>query len=119
MSTSRLTLVLFFSGQHRTDFRFTVPVSQLIIHAGYILPAGGFEPDYFPAPGYLAAHLGKQLQQRVKVSGLLLQRPINHHSQLLPVGGLGLTTQPLVVAFSVGLGILHNGQSVLNADGIT
>ena len=39
-----------------------------------------------------SAHLGKQLQQRVKVSGLLLQRPVNHHSLLLPVGGFGLTT---------------------------
>ena len=34
------------------------------------------------------------------------------------MGGLGLIAQPLVIAFSVGLGILHNGQSVLNADGI-
>ena len=34
---------------------------------------------------------------------------VNHHPQLLPMGGLGLIAQPFVVAFSVGLGILHNG----------
>jgi len=34
------------------------------------------------------------------------------------MGGLGLIAQPFVVAFSVGLGILHNGQSVLDTDGI-
>ena len=34
------------------------------------------------------------------------------------MGGLGLFAQPLVVAFSVGFRVLHNGQSVLNADGV-
>ena len=34
------------------------------------------------------------------------------------MGGLGLFAQPLVVAFSVGLWILHNGQSVLDTDGV-
>ena len=110
--------MLFFTGQRRTDFRFTVPGPQLVIHAGYILPAGRFEPDCFPAPGYFTAHFCKQFQQCVKVSGLLLQRTVNHHPQLLPMGGLGLIAQPLVVAFSVGFWVLHNGQSVLDTDGI-
>ena len=110
--------MLFFTGQHRTDFRFTVPGPQFVIHAGYILPAGRFEPDDFPAPGYFTAHLGKQLQQRIKVCRFLLQRTVNHHPQLLPMGGLGLFAQPLVVAFSVGFWVLHNGQSVLDTDGI-
>ena len=34
------------------------------------------------------------------------------------MGGLGLFAQPLVVAFSVGVWVLHNGQSVLDTDGI-
>ena len=34
------------------------------------------------------------------------------------MGGLGLFAQPLVVAFSVGFWVLHNGQSVLDTDGI-
>lgn len=34
------------------------------------------------------------------------------------MGRLGLITQPLVVAFPVGLGVLHNGQSILNADSV-
>lgn len=71
--------VLLFSSQHRTDFCFAVPGSQLVIHTGYILPAGSFKADCFPAPRYLAAHLGKQLQKCVKVCWLLLQRPVNHH----------------------------------------
>ena len=110
--------MLFFTGQHRTNFRFTVPGSQLVIHAGYILPAGCFEPDGFPAPGYFAAHFRKQLQQRIKVCRFLFQRTVNHHPQLLPMGWLGLFAQPLVVAFSVGFRVLHNGQSVLNANGV-
>ena len=110
--------MLFFSGQHRTDFCFTVPGPQLVIHAGYILPAGCFEPDRFPAPGYFTAHFRKQLQQRIKVRRFLLQRTVNHHPQLLPMGGLGLIAQPFVVAFSVGFRVLHNGQSVLDTDGI-
>ena len=36
----------------------------------------------------------------------------------MPMGGLGLITQPFVVAFSVGFRVLHNGQSVLDTDGI-
>ena len=35
------------------------------------------------------------------------------------MGGIGLFAQPLVVAFSVGFRVLHNGQSVLDTDGIT
>jgi len=34
------------------------------------------------------------------------------------MGGIGLFAQPLVVAFSVGFRVLHNGQSVLDTDGI-
>ena len=111
--------MLFFSGQHRTNFRFTVPGPQLVIHAGYILPAGCFESDRFPAPGYLAAHFGKQFQQRIKVRWILLQRTVNHYSQQLSVRWLCLISQPLVIAFSVKFRILYNGQSVFNADGIT
>ena len=110
--------MLFFTGQHRTDFCFTVPGPQLVIHAGYILPAGRFEPDCFPAPGYFTAHFGKQLQQRIKVRRFLLQRMVNHHPQLFPMGGLGLIAQPFVIALSVKFRILHNGQSILDTDGI-
>ena len=111
--------MLFFSGQYRTDFCFTVPGPQLVTHVGYILPARCFDPDRFPAPGYFTAHFCKQFQQCVKVSGLLLQRTVNHHTQMFPMGGLGLIIQPFVVAFSVGLGILYNGQSVLDTNGVT
>ena len=34
------------------------------------------------------------------------------------MGGLCLIAQPLVVTFAVGLWVLNNGQSVLNADGV-
>ena len=34
------------------------------------------------------------------------------------MGGLRLIAQPLVVTFAVGLWVLDNGQSVLNADGV-
>lgn len=34
------------------------------------------------------------------------------------MGGLRLISQPLVVTFPVGLWVLDNGQSVLNADGV-
>ena len=34
------------------------------------------------------------------------------------MGGLRLIAQPLVVTFAVGLWVLNNGQSVLNADGV-
>ena len=35
------------------------------------------------------------------------------------MGRLGLIAQPLVVAFPVGPGVLHNGQSILNTDSVT
>ena len=34
------------------------------------------------------------------------------------MGGFGLIAQPLVIAFSVRLRILHNRQTILNADGV-
>ena len=36
----------------------------------------------------------------------------------IPDGGLDLNAQPLVVAFSVWLWVLDNGQTVLDAEGI-
>ena len=47
------------------------------------------------------------------------QRFIDCSAQQFPVRRLGLIAQPFVVALSMGLWILHDGVSVLNADGVT
>ena len=108
--------VLFFPGKDRTDFFFTVPGSQLLIHTGYILPARGFELDGFSAPGYLTAHFREQLQQFLKACRFLFQRMVNHYPQLLPMGRLCLISQPFVIAFSMRFRILDYGQTIFYAD---
>ena len=65
-----------------------------------------------------AAGLFQFRQQGIQVGGLLFQRPIDGKAQRFPVRGLGGIAQPLVVALAVGLGVLHDGVAVLNADGI-
>lgn len=49
---------------------------------------------------------------------LLQQSVVDGNAQQLPVRGLCLIAQPLIVALVMGLWILHNGVAVLNADGI-
>ena len=48
----------------------------------------------------------------------MLQCLVDHHSQLLPMGWLRLIAQPFIVAFTMGIGVLDNGQSIFNADGV-
>ena len=48
-------------GKDRLYFIFAVPLSQLFIHAGNILPAGGFEPDCLSPARHFTAHFRKQL----------------------------------------------------------
>ena len=109
--------VRFPAGENRLQIVQGVAFPQAV-QPGCFVPAGGFEPDRFAAPGHLAAHTGKQLQQPVQIGGLLLQRPVNHHAELLPVGGLGLVPQPLVVAFPTKFRVRYDGQSVFDADGV-
>lgn len=64
------------------------------------------------------AVLFQQAQQLLQAGRFLRQCPVNGLTQLLLVGGLRRVTQPLVVALAAPLGSLHNGVTVLNADGI-
>lgn len=59
----------------------------------------------------------QQLQQRFKALRLLPQGIVNGKAQLLPVGGFGPISQPLVVALTA-LGILHHRKPVLQTDHI-
>ena len=58
------------------------------------------------------------LQQLLKALGFLCQCFINGITDSLPVGGLLLIAQPLVVSLAFALWILHDGVTVLNADRI-
>ena len=110
--------MFLFSGQNRTKLGFTVPFAQLLTHAGSIVPARSFEAVRLPTARHLAAHPFQQLQQGIEVSGLLLQGLVDHHPQRLPLGLFGPIPQPLVIALSMWLRVLHNRVSVLNADGV-
>ena len=43
---------------------------------------------------------------------------VNGNTKQFPVGGFCLIAQPLIVTFAVGLWVLDDGQSVLNANGV-
>ena len=60
----------------------------------------------------------QQLQQLFKALGLLCQRFINGIADSLPMGGLLLIAQPLVVGLALALGVLYDRVTVLNADRI-
>ena len=94
-----------------------VAVAQTV-QAGHFAPAGELQTVGFAALGYFAAGFPEQLQQLVQVSRLLCQGVINSSTEQLPMGGLRLIAQPLVVTFAVGSWVFDNGQSVLNADGV-
>ena len=76
-----------------------------------------FQPDRFSPWGNFNPGLGQQLQQGIQVGGLLLQCGINRRLKLLPVRGR-FVSQPFVVGLAPALGILHDGVSVFDADGI-
>lgn len=84
-----------------------VAITQTV-QAGYFAPAWELQTVGFPALGYFTARFSEQLQQLVQVGRLLFQGVVNGNTQQFPMGGLGLVAQPLVVALSVGFGILYN-----------
>ena len=67
---------------------------------------------------YLIAGLPQQLQQLLKTLRFLFKGIVNGIADTLPVGGLLLITQPLVVGLALALGIFNNGVTVLNTDRI-
>ena len=60
----------------------------------------------------------QQFQQILKALGLLCQSFINRIADTLPVGGLLLIAQPLIIRLAFALWILHDGVPILNADRI-
>ena len=58
----------------------------------------------------------QQLQQLLKTAGLLRKGFIDGIADALPMGGLLLIAQPLVVGLAFDLWILHDGVTVLNTD---
>ena len=94
-----------------------VAIAQAV-QAGHFTPAGELQTVGFSALGHFTAGFPEQLQQLVQVSRLLCQSVVNSSTEQFPMGGLRLIAQPLVVTFAVGLWVLDNGQSVLNADGV-
>ncbi len=63
--------------------------------------------------------LGSSFSNASKSVGLCDECVVNRYTQQLSVRGLCLIAQPLVIALSVRFRILHNGQSVFDADGVT
>lgn len=64
------------------------------------------------------AVLLQQAQQLLQAGRFLCQRPVDGLAQLLLVGGLRRVAQPLVVTLAAPLGGLHDGVTVLDADGV-
>ena len=55
-------------------------------------------------------------QERVEVTGVLGKSRVNGGTEQLPVGGLGVRAEPLVVAPAATLWIFYDGQLMLRAD---
>ena len=72
----------------------------------------------FAAAFDLYSSCPEQLPQCLQVGGMLGQGFVQRNPQQLPVGERGLIAQPLAVALSVGLGVLHDGQAVFHTDGV-
>ena len=94
-----------------------VAVAQTV-QAGHFTPARELQTVGFSALGHFTAGFPEQLQQLVQVIRLLCQGVVNGSTEQFLMGGLRLIAQPLVITFAVGLWVLDNGQSVLNADGV-
>ena len=109
--------MLLLTGEDSQQVLQGVAIAQTV-QTGHFAPAGEFQAVGFAAPGYFAAGFPEQLQQLVQISRLLCQGFINGNTEQFPMGRFRLVAQPLVVALSVGLGILYNGQPVLNANGV-
>ena len=93
-------------------------LSFILVKADIVAPALRADGDVSSAPVNGEAVLFQQAQQLLQAGRFLRQCPVNGLTQLLLVGGLRRVTQPLVVALDAPLGSLHNGVTVLNADGI-
>lgn len=108
--------VFLFTVNHRTEIFGCIACAQGVHADGFLLFAAEQGRDFL-ALDFITG-LPQQLQQSFKTFGLLRQRIINGSANPLTVGGLFLIAQPLVIALAVTLRILHDGVSVLNADGV-
>ena len=88
------------------------------VQTGRLLPARAAEADGFSPAAYLAVCILKIFQQLFHRGGLLGQSGIDEEPELLPMRWFLPVSQPLVVAFSVPGGSLHDGQAVLDAERI-
>ena len=77
------------------------------------------EADALSPPFHGNTRLLEQLQKCIQVGGLLRQSIVEQDPELVTMGGLGPVSQPSTIMFAVAFGILHDGISVLDADGIT
>ena len=110
--------MLALPSERGTQVGFPIAVPQGF-QADNIFPAGCPERNILTSPFGGKARLLQQLQKGLQVLRPALHGPVNGLPQQLPVGGLGLGAQPLVVGLALGFWVLHNGQAVFNAQGIT
>ena len=110
--------VLLLTGQDGPQVCFPIALSQPV-QAEEFLARPSSEGDGFAPALDLNPGPGQQRQQGVQVRRATLQSGVNGLPELLPLGGLGLLTQPLVVGQAAPLGVLNDGQPVLQADQIT
>ena len=86
----------------------SVAISQTV-QPGSLFPTGQLETIGCSPLGHLTASVPEQIQKGVQVLRPVLHGLINSLPQQLPVGGLGLFPQPLVVGLASGLRVLHDG----------
>ena len=110
--------VLLLTGQDGPQVCFPIALSQPV-QAEEFLACLGSEGDGFAPALDLDPGPGQQRQQGLQVRRAALQSGVNGLPELLPLGGLGLLLQPLVIGQAAPLGVLNDGQPVLQADQIT
>ena len=106
--------MLLLTGEESQQVLQGVAIAQAV-QAGNFAPAGELQTVGLFTLGHFTAGIPEQLQQLLQVSRLLCQGIVNGSTEQFPMCGLRLIAQPLVVTFTVGLWVLDNGQSVLNA----
>ena len=109
--------MLLLTGENGQQVLQGVAIAQAV-QAGHFAPAGELQTVGLSAFGHFTARFPEQLQQLVHVSRFLCQGGVNGSAEQFPMGRFRLIAQPLVVAFSVWLWVLDNGQPVLDAEGV-
>lgn len=98
--------MLVLPSERGTQVGFPIAVSQGF-QADNIFPAGCPERNILTSPFGGKARLLQQLQKGLQVLRPALYGLVNGLPQQLPVGGLGLGAQPLVVGLALGFWVLH------------